>query len=73
MKDVEYTPGTFHVSNYTDCITCVQDSLGEYADEFDIDAIVDEYFDFVPSELCWQCDKDEDAFWEIAQKYDMGE
>ena len=73
MKDAEYIESAAHFSNYTDCSEYVTISLGKFADEFDIEAIVDEVFDFVPSELCWQCDKDEDEYWEIVQRHDISE
>ena len=73
MMNAKYIEGAMHCTDYTQCIDSVTSSLGDFADCYDIDAIIDEAFDFVncPDFIGWQCSKDEDEYWDIVESNDM--
>ena len=70
MDDAEYDPNAAHFNNYNDCVDYVRISIensDEDPDDYDIDAIVDQAFDFVPDMLVWQerSGMTEDEYWDI--------
>lgn len=75
MKNELYNESAAHFESYLDCVEYVTVSLGEFASDYDIDAIIDEAFDFVsdPDFIGFQCEKDEDEYWAIIEAHDISE
>lgn len=60
----------------TDAIEYVETVLGEYASDFDSEAIAREITDWVDGELTLtldESDESDERFWEIVAKYDISE
>ena len=52
-------------------IDYVETALGEFASDYDVDAIAREISDWQGGKLVLTIDDPDDSFWEIAEKYDM--
>lgn len=58
-------------SNIVEARQYVVDCLGEYADDYDIDAIVDEAFE--RTDDGWIIEESSDEFWDIVRANDISE
>lgn len=64
---------TQFTSRYEAIERAIVPSLGEYAGEFDVEAIAAECVDLIPGTRMWTVTVDADTFWEIAARHDLTE